>query len=61
VPPGCNAAEVAFVQIVSVGKASRRIADVYGVPGVQVPVLTWHHRIDASGVGSVMVVLAGIA
>jgi hypothetical protein len=34
---------------------------VYDVAGVQVPVATEHHRIDAAEVGSVMVVLVGIA
>jgi hypothetical protein len=61
VPLGVKAEEVAFAQIVSVGNGSKRIAVVYGVFGVQVPVLTWHHKIDAPEVGSVMVVLVGIA
>ena len=60
-PLGVSAEEVAFAQIVWVGVGSKRIAVVYAVSGVQVPVLTWHHRIDAPEVGSVMVVLMGIA
>jgi hypothetical protein len=59
VPLGASADEVALVQIVSVGDSSRRIGLSYGMSGVQVPVLTRHHTIDAFNVGSVMVVLAG--
>lgn len=61
VPLGVCAEDVAFAQIVSVGIGSKRIAVAYGVSGVQVPVLTRHHKIDAPEVGSVMVVRVGIA
>lgn len=60
-PLGVCAEDVAFAQIVSVGIGSKRIPVAYGVSGVQVPVLTWHHKIDAPEVGSVMVVRVGIA
>ena len=50
---------MALAQIVS--DVATAIDPVYDVAGVQVPVATEHHRIDAAEVGSVMVVLVGIA
>jgi hypothetical protein len=49
----------ASAQIVSL--AVTLIAPVYAVAGVQLPVATVHHRIDAVETESLMVVLCGIA
>jgi hypothetical protein len=49
---------MALAQIVS--DVATAIDPVYDVAGVQVPVATEHHRIDAAEVASVMAVVCGI-